>query len=352
MAGNAPKAVGPAPGNDPAVVDDALNEQPRRSHLQTISVIIPTHNRPEKLAETLAGLRKQYLPAVDYDIIVVDDGSTPPVQLPDFGAAPRLNLIRLGGGERSAARNAGAAIAQGDVLVFVDDDIAVGPDFLNAHLTAHSGQIDALVVGMVTLPPAAMSTPFGRFRQRLERQDVPTTSGLTHQPNFCTAQNMSVRRAWFGQLGGFDANIVSSEDQDFAMRHTARGGRIMFLTEAAVIHRDGALDVCGYCRRHEWGAEFMIPFCRRYPDWPDNVVRERVNGVPRAADGLRRRWRKRIKAMIALRPLTECLFAACGVLERVAPNSRLLDRMYRLLLGAHILRGYRRGVVRFGPVEN
>src|SRR5262249_14240230 len=87
------------------------------------SVVIPTHNRHAKLAETLAGIARQTLPAQEYEIIVVDDGSAPPVVLPNGEGRPECRLVRLEGSERSAARNAGGAIACGHLLVFIDDDI-------------------------------------------------------------------------------------------------------------------------------------------------------------------------------------------------------------------------------------
>ena len=85
------------------------------------SVIIPTRDRPERLAQTVSLLRGQDLLASDYEIIVVDDGSTPPTVLPEAESGPRLKVVRLEESERSASRNAGAAAAQGKVLVFVDD---------------------------------------------------------------------------------------------------------------------------------------------------------------------------------------------------------------------------------------
>jgi GT2 family glycosyltransferase len=100
-------------------------------------------------------------------------------------------------------------------------------------------------------------------------------------PNFCAAANMSIPRNLFQGLGGFDCAITSSEDQDLAMRHTAKGGLIAFLPEAEAVHHDNALDIRSYCRRAEWGIENMLPFCHRYPELPDNIERAMVNGLPR-----------------------------------------------------------------------
>lgn len=316
-----------------------------------VSIIIPTHNRAAKLAALLNCLRQQDLAANAYEIIVVDDGSTPPVMLPADAATPPCRLVRLEGVERSAARNAGAAAAQGELLIFLDDDMAVGRDFLTVHLQAQREWPGALAVGAVNLPAEVVAQPFGNFRQKLERREVPSRRGLTAQPNFCTAQNMSLPRQLYQQLGGFDPGIVSSEDQDLALRHTARGGRIVFLPEAAAIHHDSAFDIRSYCRRAQWGMEQMIPFCQRYPEWPENVERERINGVVRWARGSTAAdVRKMMKATLALKPVTEMLFMLAAWLERWAPNSRVLDRIYRLLLGAHIWRGYRRGWQRYGAV--
>src|SRR5437867_926138 len=116
---------GPQPGSWQRVMNDIK-----------LSVIIPTHNRANELADTLACLKRQSLAAAEYEIIVVDDGSSPPVRLPEDKENPSCSVVRLEGVERSAARNAGAAAAKGRLLVFVDDDISVGADFLEAHLHA------------------------------------------------------------------------------------------------------------------------------------------------------------------------------------------------------------------------
>ena len=310
-----------------------------------ISVIIPTRDRPEKLTNTLVCLKWQNLASTDYEIIVVDDGSCPAVTLPQSDAGQICRLVRTEGIERSAARNRGAAAATGNLLVFVDDDMTVEPDFVAAHLRARGDWPDALVVGAIRLPDAAMAKPFPRVRQKLEQQEVPRVRGITAISNFCAAGNMSVPRDLFWGLGGFDSSLASGEDQDFALRHTARGGRIAFLPEAAAIHCDNALDIRSYCRRAQWGSEQIIPFCQLYPDWPDNVERERVNGpVQFAREPLSQSLRKVAKSVLAMKPLVACLFAVSALLEQIAPNSRALDRVYGLLLGAHIFRGYRKGL--------
>jgi hypothetical protein len=231
--------------------------------------------------------------------------------------------------------------------VFVDDDMSVATNFLQTHLSAQNEWPDAIVVGSIRLPAAVLELPFGRFRQALELQGVPQNSGTGCARNFCTAANMSMSRERFLDLGGFDESLVTAEDQDLALRHSERGGLIAFVPQAAAVHRDEALDVRRYCRRSEWGSEQIVAFCERHREWPDNIERDRVNGPVRwRHEPLWWSARKTLKKVIAVPAVVEVLFAAASGLERSVPDSRVLQRIYCLLLGAHVFRGYRRGLAR------
>ena len=308
-----------------------------------ISVIIPTHNRHEKLRETVAGLRQQNFSTEDYEIIVVDDTSTPPVAFEkDFTDSPNVSVIRLEGAERSLARNTGANAATGELLVFVDNDIEVNKEFLAEHWRAHTEFSDALAVGAILLPAENQNLPFVRFRQRLEQTGVPRKYGLIEDKNFCAAANTSIKRKLFFELAGFDLTISSSEDQDLALRHTSKGGKIVFVPDAMAIHRDNALDIRTYCQRNEWGSRLMSPFYQRYPDLPQNIERERINGLVKfGKEPFLQSLRKLVKNIISFRLITNGLFLTANVLEKISPNSKLLDKNYRILLGSHIFRGYR-----------
>jgi GT2 family glycosyltransferase len=308
-----------------------------------VSIVIPTHNRLEKLRETVEKLRLQNFPKEDYEIIVVDDGSNPPVVFEkDFTVLPSVKIVRLEGEERSVARNTGAKNAQGELLIFIDDDIFTKPDFIEKHLQAHQDFSDLLAIGEILLPEDSQNTPFGRFRQRLEKDGIPRKRGLVAEKNFCAAGNASIKRDLFLRLNGFDKMLTSAEDQDFALRHTSQGGQIAFLPEASVIHSDKALDIRGYCQRNEWGSRLMLLFYQRYPDFSPNVERERINGLMKLGkEPVSNSLRKILKGLIASKVSTNLLFKVTNILEKTAPDSSILDKIYRLLLGAHIFRGYR-----------
>lgn len=315
------------------------------------SVVVATRDRPAALHETLAHLGRQTL-AAPYEIVVVDDGSKPPLALDAPEAGPRPRLIRLDGGGRSAARNSGAEAAGAGILVFIDDDITVGAGFVEDHLRAQREWPGVLATGAIRLPDETARTPFGRFRRHLEQNGIPQGRGLTPLRNFCAAGNMSIPRAVFQELGGFDRGIESSEDQDLALRHSARGGPIAYLPEAEGLHRDEALDIARYCRRTEWGSEHMVGFCLRYPEWVDNRERDRVNGPTRwGKEPLSASAKKVLKGLLATAPARTALFALAKALEREAPESAALQRLYRALLGLHTFRGHRRGLRRLASMS-
>ena len=103
-----------------------------------ISVVIPTYNRLPILRQCLQALESQNLQApVDrYEVVLVDDGSTDDtVRWLDSHATsfPHVRLIRQDHGGPAAGRNRGVEEARGDVIVFIDSDLVVTPDFLVSH---------------------------------------------------------------------------------------------------------------------------------------------------------------------------------------------------------------------------
>ncbi len=105
------------------------------------TVVIPTYNRAQRLAELLRCLTTQGEALAR--VVVCDDGSsddTAEVVRGFVGRLPVAYAHQENRGFRAGqARNMGIARAEGDVIVFVDDDVLVAPDFVACHLAAHEG---------------------------------------------------------------------------------------------------------------------------------------------------------------------------------------------------------------------
>ena len=103
-----------------------------------ISVVIPTYNRLPILRQCLQALEAQNLqsPVDRFEVVLVDDGSTDDtVRWLDSHATsfPHVRLIRQDHGGPALGRNRGVEEARGDVIVFIDSDLVVTPDFLVCH---------------------------------------------------------------------------------------------------------------------------------------------------------------------------------------------------------------------------
>lgn len=110
-----------------------------------ISVVVPTHNRPVLLAEALASLRAQDFP--DWEAIVVDDASTPPVS-PDQGDQ-RIRVVRQDPGRGgAAAKNRGIEEARSGIVAYLDDDDLYDPAYLSRALEVLERYPDIDVVYM------------------------------------------------------------------------------------------------------------------------------------------------------------------------------------------------------------
>ena len=106
-----------------------------------VSVVIPTYNRRPILEKCLEALERQHLAdALDqYEVVVVDDGSTdgtPTWLLGQVDRFPHVRLVEQQHGGPAEGRNRGVDHAKGDVIVFIDSDLVVTESFLACHAKA------------------------------------------------------------------------------------------------------------------------------------------------------------------------------------------------------------------------
>ena len=193
-----------------------------------LSVIIATRDRASSLARALDSLGRQRH-APEFETIVVDNGSsdaTPRIVDERWGTASLgATRIVVPQPNRAAARNAGLARAQGDVVVFVDDDVEVPEGFLAAHAAAQAAtEVVTAISGPILNVPSYDDKP------------LPTGANFS-RAFFCTC-NVSVPRSALVAVGGFDEgfDLYGWEDTDLGMRLRRSGVRRRFAWDAYLYH--------------------------------------------------------------------------------------------------------------------
>lgn len=266
------------------------------SHLMQpkLSVIIRTHNEAPRLKLTLASLAREQA----FEVVVTNDGSNDETAKVLSNASHQLPLRvvhhehALG---RSAASNAAACAAQGDVLLFIDGDQLIGPGCIAAHTDAHAripnligrGETRHLRSTRFFHDPETGSPQVGHEERmaRMSKTELANMvvtkehvlhdfesiarkseagiypgvgprklyeleiSALISNPNSpllwmtASGSNMSVRRESFIEIGGFNPDIDLLEQREMAARLCAKGQRMGFV-EGALTHH--------LCHRSGW----------------------------------------------------------------------------------------------------
>ena len=194
-----------------------------------VSIVIPTHGRPDLLHRCLDALLVQEYPAERVQIVVVEDGG------PGSGADVVLGMQARHPGRRiayqavkqggpGAARNAGVRLATGALIAFTDDDTIPDAGWLGEGVQALQAGADA-ASGRTIVPLGDLPTDAQANVQGLERATFPTC-------------NVFVKRAWLDRVGGFDPRFRRAyrEDSDLEFRLLDAGARLGRADAAVVVH--------------------------------------------------------------------------------------------------------------------
>lgn len=183
-----------------------------------LSIIIPTHNRPDLLPIAVhSALAQTY---ANIEVVVVDDASEPPVQLP---ADPKLRVIRVSPGVGGAgARNVGTRAANGRWVTYLDDDDCLLPHMAEVSLAALEKTAEPSPVAVIS-----GIQKVDEYGQRLSTRMPPPhcpqgghffLESVAPGYSFHTKQTLVVERELVLQIGGWDETFRSRVHSEFFLR--------------------------------------------------------------------------------------------------------------------------------------
>lgn len=221
----------------------------------SVSVVIPTYNGASWIADQLRAIQSQTMGPDE--VLIADNGSTDStVQLAEEWAG-RLPMKVVDASERrgnAAARNLGAAHANGDVLLFLDQDDIADPRWIESMVEGL--RESELVAGRNLL---FMRSPSEVTDERRDAswQFSDSTYGFLPYGLSC---NMGVRRSTFDELGGFDERYVAATDVDLCWRAQVTHHSFGLIEGAVVVKRSKSR---GAFRQHrEFGVDDVLLFER------------------------------------------------------------------------------------------
>ncbi len=197
-----------------------------------LSVIIPAWNAEKTLPLCLAALERQTVARDRFEVIVVDDGSSD-----ETAEIARRFAVRCRSQHNqgpAAARNQGAALAQGSRIFFTDADCVPDPTWLEEMAAPFAQPEVTAVKGAYRTEQTSLVARFAqlefeeRFRMLARRDTIDMVD--TYSAGF--------RKDIFQQLGGFDTRFpeANNEDTEFSYRMAEAGHKMVFAPKAVVRH--------------------------------------------------------------------------------------------------------------------
>ncbi|MFG2073678.1 glycosyltransferase [Nonomuraea maritima] len=281
----------------------------------TVSVVVPARGGQDKLDLTLAALAAQTYPDRLMEVLVVDDGSLPPLRLPEIRPVnTRLVRVEDGWGISNAV-NTGAKAADGEIIQRLDSDMVTCREHIEAMARWHHVTDCLVTIGMKRFVPEQPLTPeqvhraghlnelfdLDAARPSSTEATIEKTDGLRKSRNpyhVCTGPTVALPRDVFHAVGGLDPTVARGEDTEFAYRLAMHG--VVFVPEMAAQavhlglpaqHRDrerAVRAVQPYLAhriplrrdlRKDRGRRWLVPYVEivyDVADAPEQVVREAV----------------------------------------------------------------------------
>jgi glycosyltransferase involved in cell wall biosynthesis len=157
----------------------------------------------------------------------------------------RIRLAQISRKGAANARNHGARLAAGSILLFVDDDDLPQPGFISGHVTAHQNPEIAAVCGAVLRSGSSLRTREELTPEELKKmqqhRSAPRDVDFTFECSWGSTSNLSVKTEWFLKVGGFysreNAGVASGGLHDALFGHNLRhaGGRILYSPVPTVV---------------------------------------------------------------------------------------------------------------------
>ena len=331
-----------------------------------VSVIIPTYNRKLSVLRTLESLTQQSLNVGSYEVIVVDDGSPDDTaEIAKLSFPFRYQYIRQENQGATSARNNGVRHSQGQVLIFIDDDVTVSPSTLKTLADKCMETEQHLIMGtLIHRNPNGVSPETQKQLQNANLIETHSQNDITSEEmyisfEFCNTELLAVKREDFFTIGMLQdptdgRGWPNWDDVDFGYRAHLKGFKLLQCKKAVGEHWDYSLasfDIA--CHRWQRAAKSAVCLFQTHPGLQPHIpMLLDKTPVNWQQDNLKLITRKFVRHLMSAKPVMEGLEQLIKVLRKIFPSSPFLPTLYRWVAGGYMFRGYQEGLREFGHVNN
>jgi glycosyltransferase involved in cell wall biosynthesis len=296
-----------------------------------ISVVIATYERPDLLRGCMESFAAQTLAREDFEVVVIDDGSTDEgleALVDDLAERLQIVGVRIAHAGRSAAKNHGVMLARAPLVLFFDDDDRAAPDYLERHLAGHDAHPDETnaILGHTDWAPELARTPLMHYVTDVDRM-------LFAYERLRDGQVLDWRGFWEGRVsckrslllrcGLHDQRLNYSVDLELAWRLRPTGLRVIYDASALSLMAR-PIDVDAFGERSEAKGRAHATLATLHPE---TEIASRL--VPSGAAGL---WPEKRQAVTALRGRIDALEATVDHDDGALPELHAAYReLFRIL---------------------
>jgi glycosyltransferase involved in cell wall biosynthesis len=323
-----------------------------------ISVVIPTYNRIDQLSEVVDHLLNTETEGLfDVEIIVVDDGSAlspEPMLLEKKDRSPfPLRLIRQENGGPARARNRGLSEANGELVLFVDDDVLVTPQLLREHFRAHQLYPKSVIFGPYPYTIPTVNSPDYRYLKMLVDEVLVT---LPDNGDFVRVQtvgsgNLSIEKGMFPD-GLYDESVTTPVAEEFSLIYNLIESDIPTYTSKKLTawHTQPPFlkDKCVQEFKYGLGIAEIVHRRPKTLTVPALYHMYRQNSRVSNDDVLLIRFKKSVKALCSSQAVRNTVLFIVSGFGRILPIDHVLFPLFRFVVGLHFFAGVREGIRRFG----
>ncbi|MGW3178480.1 glycosyltransferase family 2 protein [Kitasatospora sp. NPDC001119] len=246
-------------------------EAPTADARPTVSVIIPNYNYEKTIAAVVESALAQTYPV--HEVLVVDDGSSD--RSPEIVRRYPVRLITQRNGGVSVARNRGAAESTGEILFFLDSDIALDPDAVANAVALLAEQPDlGCVHGVVGKRALFDDGPVERYRVLHEYWWRRRATGRVRTVFFAMC---AIRREVYEEIGPLDETLRESEDVEYSERLAAKYP--ILLTERITGRHDDVERLGALLGEQYRRSQLLVAFAGAHRFSPGALKANRMPGV-------------------------------------------------------------------------